>query len=499
MTNKLTLMVLVDGVFFQLHQTGIGRVWKSLLEEWSSNGFAKYITVIDRACTAPKIAGIRYRDAPPFSYNNFEDDRGILQQICDEEGADLFISSYYTIPIRTPSVFMAYDMIPEVFGGDMNLPQWRQKHDGIYHASAYISISENTAHDLVRFFPAISTESIAIAHCGIKHPFCPAKKEEVSYFKFKYGIIKPYFLLVGYHSSHKNVILFFQAYSSLASSKGFDIIVTGTGGGLSSEYRNYTAGSTVHILQLSDQELSIAYSGALALIYPSMYEGFGMPILEAMACGCPVITCPNSSILEVAGEAAMYIEYNDVNAMAEALCEVQKPNIRQSLITAGLIQATKFSWTKMADIISSALVDASLLYLNLNQHNLIAFPDWNLPQELLTPQIEQIVKLVCTHSDSQKMTLLIEVSDLNSEYAEMILSDVTLNLITQEDLEIAEELNISLVSNLDDIQWSHLLPLIRARIIMKEENQIILSNFMFKDIPAYDFATFACKQFPSHE
>jgi len=497
--DKQTTMILVDGVFFQLYKTGIGRVWKSLLEEWVLNGFAEYLIFIDRVNTAPRIAGIRYIDAPPFNYNDGDADREMLQQICDEEGIDIFISSYYTTPITTPSVFMVYDMIPEVFGVNMNLPEWQQKHDGIRHASSYISISENTAHDLVKFFPDISVQSIAVAHCGVKGLFSRATNVEIADFKFKYGINKPYFLLVGYHSSHKNVGLFFQAYSSLASSQGFDVVVTGNGGELSPEYRNYTSGSTVHILQLTDQELAIAYSGALALAYPSIYEGFGMPILEAMACGCPVITCPNSSILEVAGEAAIYVQYDDVNAMVNSLCDVQKTEIRQTLVTAGLNQSTKFSWTKMASIVSSALIDASLLRLNLSQNNVITFPDWSLSQELLAKSIEQLFKVVCNHPDSQKMTLLISVNDFNYDYAERILSDVILNAIAQEDLEIPEELSISLVNNLNDIQWQHLLPRIQAIIMMQEENQEILSSSIFQNIPVYDAATFACTHFPSHE
>ncbi|MFM6155524.1 MAG: glycosyltransferase, partial [Sphaerospermopsis kisseleviana] len=148
--------IIIDGVFFQLYKTGIARVWKSLLEEWANTDFANHILVLDRANTAPKINGIRYRAASPYNYNDTESDRQMLQQICDEEGAELFISTYYTTPINTPSVFMAYDMIPEVLGGNLNEPMWREKHNAIKHASAFISISENTASDLSRFFPDIS-------------------------------------------------------------------------------------------------------------------------------------------------------------------------------------------------------------------------------------------------------------------------------------------------------------------------------------------------------
>ena len=485
--NKLKPIILVDAVFFQRYLTGIGRVWYSLLEEWSFNGFAKHIVVIDRANTAPKIAGIRYRDAPPHNYDTPDTDCEILQQICDEEEADIFISSYYTRPITTLSVLIAYDMIPEVLGWDLRHPIWQQKQDSIQHASAYIAISQNTADDLVKFFPDISTNSIAIAHCGVKDPFRPSTNKEVNAFKFKYGITKPYFLMVGCNSSYKNMGFFLKAYSLLVNNKEIDIVITGRQKELSSEYMGYTAGCTVHILLLNDEELACAYSGAITSVYPSRYEGFGLPLLEAMACGCPVITCSNSSIPEVAGEAAIYVKQDDLKAMVTALCEVQNPSTRQSLITAGLAQATKFSWAKMANIVSSALVNASLLHLNLNQNNLIIFPNWNLATEALTLEIEQIIKLVGTHSDSQTTTLLIETNDFNIDNAEMILSDVMMSLLMQEDVEIAEGLHISLVSDLDDIQWEHLLPQIKARIIMNEENQEALSTFTIDSIPVFNF------------
>ncbi|MEJ1936379.1 glycosyltransferase family 1 protein, partial [Nostoc sp. NIES-2111] len=349
-------IILVDGVFFQLYQTGIARVWKSLLEEWVNNGFAKHIVVLDRAGTAPKIPGIRYRNLERYDYNNTDTDREMLQQICDEEGADLFISSYYTTPITTPSVFMAYDMIPEVMGWDMNNPMWKAKHLAIQQASAYIAISEHTARDLVSCFTDISSESITVAHCGVNPIFSPAQFENINSFRAKYGITKPYFLLVGAGTGYKNSILFFKAFSQLANSYGFDVISTGAGGILATEFRQYTLGSVVHTLQVSDEELAIAYSGAVALVYPSKYEGFGMPIIEAMACGCPVITCPNASIPEVAGEAAIYVNDDDVAALANALCEVQKPSVRQALISGGLERAKHFSWAKMAEIVSSALI-----------------------------------------------------------------------------------------------------------------------------------------------
>ncbi|BAT55078.1 Glycosyl transferase, group 1 [Nostoc sp. NIES-3756] len=492
---KTSPIIVVDGVFFQLYQTGIARVWKSLLEEWANSAFGKHIVVLDRASTAPKIPGIRYRNVGNYDYNNTEADKQILQQICNEEGSDLFISSYYTTPITTPSIFMAHDMIPELFNWNLNHPMWREKHYGIRHAAAYIAVSQNTAKDLVKCFPDIPVESITIAKNGVDHRiFKPCSQERITSFKNKYGINKPYFLLVGVGNGYKNSLLFFQAFSELTSSYGFDIVCTGSGGVLAPECRKYTSGSAVYMLQLSDEELAIAYSGAVALVYPSKYEGFGMPIAEAMACGCPVITCPNASIPEVAGEAAIYIKDDDIDGLANALCEVQKPTARQSLITAGLAQAQNFSWTKMADIVSSALIDATLLPLNLKEINLIIFPDWSVSEESISEELAQVIRTLATHTDSHKTTLLIDTTDISGEDAELFLSSVTMNLLMEEDLDLTDSLEISLVLNLADIQWKTLLPRIRGRIILQNENQQALIPVKADTLASYPLITFSQEQ-----
>ncbi|MEM7714878.1 MAG: FkbM family methyltransferase [Cyanobacteria bacterium P01_A01_bin.68] len=472
--NKPVPIILIDGVFFQLYQTGIARVWKSLLEEWSDSDFAKHLIVLDRAGTAPKIPGIRYRQTPQYNYNDTDTDREMLQQICDEEAADLFISSYYTTPLTTPSVFMAHDMIPEIMGWNLNNPMWREKHYGIQHASSYIAVSQNTAKDLVKCFSDINPDAITVAHLGVKNSFYPAKTEQINVFKAKYGISKPYFLLVGSSTGYKNSTLFFKAFVQLATRNGFDIICTGSGGVLAPEWRAYTSGSTVHMLQLSDEELAIAYSGAIVLVYPSKYEGFGLPILEAMACGCPVITCENASIPEVAGEAAIYINDNDAEGLTNALCEVQKPAIRQLLVNRGIEQAKKFNWSSTAKTVTKVLIETTIQALNLREINLIAFPDWTQPEEVIAEDLGKVIGTLVTKDYAQYTTLLIDISNSNGDYAEMLLSAVSMNLLMQ-DLDISEELEISLVSQLGEQQWEVLLPRVKARISLNCENKGVLS------------------------
>lgn len=466
--------VLIDGVFFQIYKTGIYRVWNSLLEEWAKNGFAKQIVVIDRNGTAPKIPGIWYRTALAYNYGNTEADREMLQQVCDEEGADLFISTYYTTPLSTPSVFMAHDMIPEVMEWDLNRSVWQDKHQAIRSASSFIAVSENTANDLVRFFPEISRDSVKVAYHGVDPIFHPANPQEMEDFKDKYKIAKPYFLVVGLRSGYKNAMLFFQSFAKLENKDSFAIVCVGGGEELEDELVPYVSEKNIYLLpHIEDNDLRLAYTAAVALVYPSKYEGFGLPILEAMACGCPVITCPVASIPEVAGDAALYVNH-EVDEMAIALQDIQNPDVRESLIAAGFEQATKFSWSKMAKKVSSVLIEATLLHLKLRETNFIVFPDWSQSEAEIGRELEKVITTILTHPDSQQITLLIDTSNLdeNSEIdANLLVSGVVMNLLMQEDLEMTGEPEISLVGNLGELQWQALLPRIQARISLVKENE----------------------------
>jgi len=100
---------------------------------------------------------------------------------------------------------------------------------------------------------------------------------------------------------------------------------------------------------ITDSDLVTLYSGAFAFVYPSLYEGFGLPVAEAMACGCPVIIPRHSSLPEVAGDAGSYADPGDPDALEAAITRLTNEHKRQSLIEKGLQQAAKFSWPAMAD------------------------------------------------------------------------------------------------------------------------------------------------------
>jgi glycosyltransferase involved in cell wall biosynthesis len=477
--NESEKIIVVDGVFFQLYKTGIARVWESLIREWTNTALARGIILLDRAGTAPQIPGIKYRTIPAFDLNNLEADRQMLQQVCNEENADVFTSTYYTTPLTTPSLLVIYDMIPEVLGWDMKHPHWQAKIRAIDYASSYIAISENSASDLLHFYPNVSASQVTFAHCGVSNKFSLATPIEIQGFRCKYGIRKPYFLITGGHEGYKNTILFFRAFSLLANKEEFDIFCTSP---MPEEYRVFSQGSTVHHVRLSDDELRLAYAGAVALVYPSKYEGFGMPIIEALACGCPTITCPQSSIPEVAGDAVIYVQDEDVHGMLDALCQIQQPSVRQTLINRGLTQAQKFSWSQMAQKVGDRLVELQSSYtssISLQKFNLLMFPDWSIDEEILSQELTTAIEQIIAMPENDCAALLLDISSAEStEQVELILAGISMNFLMEQDLDISEHLEILPIGDLSIRQWQVLLPRIDRMIAIPHEANMVKSNLI---------------------
>jgi hypothetical protein len=353
--RKLPVTV-VDGVFFQMNNTGIARLWRSILCEWAKTEFGRSILVLDRMGTAPRIPGLRYRNVPGYDHQPQGWDRTMLQQVCTEEGADLFMSTYYTTPLSTPSVFLAYDMIPEFTNFyDLSDAQWQEKHHAIQRSSAVIAISRSTANDLGKLYPELAGR-VAVAHCGLdREQFYPASAAEIRQLKERHGIDKPYFLFIGSRNGYKNGKLVLEAFTRLPDKHNYLLLYVGGNPALEPSFRAVAGDADVRVVPLNDAELRVAYSGAVAFVYPSMYEGFGLPVLEAMGCGCPVITCQNSSLPEVAGGAALFVSPEDPDQLTTALQQVQIPEVRQGLIGMGSRQALKFTWENMAEIMQGVI------------------------------------------------------------------------------------------------------------------------------------------------
>jgi len=344
--------IVIDGVIFDLQRGrphGISRVWHRLLEQLARSPLAGDIVLLDRDGAAPAIPGLRRRAVAAYDYQR-ETDSLWLQRWCDEENAALLISTYFTCAETTPTVVMLHDMIPELTG-----QKWRAKALALRKAIGYFAVSQSTINDFHRLQPQFADRKVFLTPNAVGDDLQPAAPEGVRAFRQKFNLPRPYFLLVGHRANYKNAALFFRAFAQWPGRERFDIVCVGGASKLEPELEALRQGATVHLMQVGDEALSAAYSGAVALVYPSRYEGFGLPLLEAQKCGCPVITCRNSSLAEVGGDSVLYVGEADAAALRQALVEVQRPEVRQALRAAGAKNVLRFSWSATGAIVQQGI------------------------------------------------------------------------------------------------------------------------------------------------
>lgn len=229
----------------------------------------------------------------------------------------------------------------------------------VRRADKLICISQSTRDDLHKYFN-IAQDKTAVVYNGVNHqffyPLSSADKDQARQWIKSKGIEGKFALCVGTLEPRKNLLGICQAMAELKG-KGklnFKLAVAGMQGWLSTNTRDIigTLGLLDDIVFLgfvSDEELAGLYNCATVFVFPSFYEGFGFPILEAMACGCPVITSHHSSCGELAQDAAITIDPKNTTAMAEAMASLMNDaDLRQRYMTAGLTRAGEFSFEKTA-------------------------------------------------------------------------------------------------------------------------------------------------------
>ena len=357
------MKLLVDGVVFQRPKTGIGRVWVSLLSRFARIPNLE-IVMLDRG-GCPEIADVRLEPFPAYTTSETAADSLLIQEACDRLAADLFTSTSYTSAVTTPQVQMVYDMIPEVMNFDLSDRASKEKQLTLNYASHFACVSANTRHDLLHFYPAISPSRAVVIHCAVDATVFNAEAVEgVPAFRAAHGIGGDYFLLVGSREQNEgdeNAGLIFDAIR-IEKMAHYDVVCIGGEPTVPPRWmRGLPDGIRILKLDLSDAELAAAYAGAVALVYPSFYEGSSMPVLEAMASGCPVITTDYGSLGEIAGDAALVISGQDRYELLRALDRVQVAKTRNDLVTAGFAQAARFDGDKAAlqfhDLLRRALAE----------------------------------------------------------------------------------------------------------------------------------------------
>lgn len=220
-------------------------------------------------------------------------------------------------------------------------------------ATAIIAISGATRDDLVTRY-RVPSDKIRVIHHGVNPRLRPIEDRAIiDAVRTRYNISAPYFLYIGTIQPRKNLVRALEAFAA-AASRSFQFVIAGKRGWLSAGIEQRVAelnlGDRVRFTgYVDDNDVPALLSGAHAFVFPSLYEGFGMPVLEAMACGTPVLTSTTSSLPEVAGDAALLVDPTDTTAIAAALEQLATDTaLGERLRARGLARAASFTWERCA-------------------------------------------------------------------------------------------------------------------------------------------------------
>ena len=338
---------------------GVSRIFSELLKGMENNDqFHAYLSLLFSNNT--HLQEIHYPVAQFFPLLQFPKKQGLLYKLnqlksyydINHKKFDIYHPTYYNPSLISlvngrPVVATFHDMIHEKFASqftelasDRNVIEQKKQLADI--SSHIIAVSENTKNDIVNYYN-IDPNKITVVHLGSSFI-----GKEISTEKKK--TLKPYLLYVGNRTAYKNFIFFLKSISSLLIKNNILLICAG-GGEFSADEMNI-----IHSLHLNyfvkqksitDEILADLYSNALAFIFPSLYEGFGIPILEAFSCNCPCIVSNTSSLPEVAGNAACYINPSDSDSIMQAVDKVvHDSTYRNDLVLKGQARLKNFSWHK---------------------------------------------------------------------------------------------------------------------------------------------------------
>ena len=225
-------------------------------------------------------------------------------------------------------------------------------------ANIVLADSQATANDLIKLYD-IAPDKIRVVYPGVDKPI----SRDAAAVRQKYGLPERYFLFLGTLQPRKNIAVIVQAYQRWRGDNPDDSAGLVLAGGKGWLYDDQWAEGLPGVYMpgfIEDNDKGALYEGALALVFPSLYEGFGFPVIEAMHCSTPVITSDTSSLPELAGDAALLADPLDVGAITNKMTRIStNAELRHLLVEKGLQQAEKFSWQRAAGEVMAALETAA--------------------------------------------------------------------------------------------------------------------------------------------
>lgn len=231
----------------------------------------------------------------------------------------------------------------------------------VARADLILADSNATRADLIELYHA-PLDRVQTLYSGCDDFFHPVTAaNELARVRELYKLNRPFILSVGTLEPRKNFVRLIEAYAHLPRRNEFELVIAGGKGWLYDEILNapqrLNVSEHVHFPGfVPDEDLAALYSACAVFVYPSLYEGFGLPVLEALTCSAPVITSNTSSLPEVAGDAAILIDPRDTDALAAALDRIlEDEELRTDFCRRGLEQAKKFSWATSAHQLRSAI------------------------------------------------------------------------------------------------------------------------------------------------
>lgn len=311
----------------------------------------------------PEILGETRRSFSNFEFKgkkifqNWQGRRASLRAI-SERRPDVFHPTYFDAYFlktvekqRVPFVLTVHDMIHELAGhgspSRLSIDRFVFKNKKILceRAAAIVAVSENTRHDLLKFYPELDPEKVKVVwHGNSLRPNFDAKN--------RLELPDEFVLFVGSRGGYKNFDGFVEGIAPVLKNRAARQAVFAGGGSFSkNELEKLAAAKILEQVQIfsqpSDAELSEIYRRAACFVFPSKYEGFGIPILESFACGCPVVLNRASSLPEIGGDAAAYFSDDAPNSLSEILEKLLISNdLRQNLRQRGFERLRLFDWEK---------------------------------------------------------------------------------------------------------------------------------------------------------